>query len=140
MQHSLEQSRQRQNSLPKTPTNATPNPGVNGSSLPLGNGALSAPGVKMEPATGGQRVTSSGGSEVQGQNKEMETIHKLVAAIQRYVFVIMLTRKHTLFAIHFSEPFLFLSSIFEFFSSVGLVHLKCDVTSFLFLLPSFMPY
>lgn len=83
MQHSLAQSRQRQNSLPKT-TSAMQNPGVNGSFLVPGSGALPIPGVKVEPTTAGQRVTANGGSEDQEQNKEMESMHKLVAAIQRY--------------------------------------------------------
>ena len=89
MQHSLAQSRQRQNSLPKATTSTTQNPGVNGSFLVPGSGALPTSSVKVEPTTGGQRVTSNGGSEDQEQNKELENMHKLVAAIQRYVYLIM---------------------------------------------------
>lgn len=90
MQHSLAQSRQRQNSLPKATTSAMQNPGTNGPFLVPGSGALPIPGVKVEPTTGGQRITANGGSEDQEQNKEM---HKLVAAIQRYAYLIMLTCK-----------------------------------------------
>lgn len=103
MQHNLVQSRQRQSSLPKATTGTMQNPGVNGSFLVPGSGALSTPGVKVEPSTGGQRVTSNGGSEDQEQNKELETMHKLVAAIQRYGYLIIHTCKRFFFGVRLSD-------------------------------------
>lgn len=92
MQHPLEQSRQRQNSLPKSATSAPPNLGINGTSMALGSGALPTPGVKIEPTAVAQRVASNGGPEDQDQSKEMESMYKLVAAIQRWVDLIILAQ------------------------------------------------
>lgn len=84
MQHSLAQSRQRQNSLPKaTSAMQSQNPGP---FMVPGSGALPTPGVKIEPTTGGQRVIASGGPEDQEHKKELETMHTLVNCIQRYAF------------------------------------------------------
>ena len=121
MQHSLAQSRQRQNALPKVTTSAMQNLGVNGSFLVPGSGALLTPGVKVEPTTGGQRVTSNGGgvSEDQEQNKELENIHKLVSAIQRYWYLIMFTCKRFSFSIrltYFGSPALLITKSRVIFS------------------------